>query len=138
MLFRSVTTAFVYDERDLLTEITEGPGLSSIVLTRDARGLTTEAVRNVPLQGTPGPGVTGYGYDAAYQVVGSSHNAQGSVLDDGTYVYNWDLGLRLQSYSDGVTPVAFTRDAFGNVLSRSEGAETREFVWNYGFDLPAI
>ncbi len=133
-----VTTAFTYDERDLLIATTEGPGLSSIALTRDARGLITGAVRNVPLHATPALGLTEYEYDPANQVVGASYDDMGRLLDDGTHTYAWDLASRLESYSDGVTPVGFTRDAFGNVLTRSEGPETQGFVWNYALGLPAI
>lgn len=136
-----VVTTYRYDTADRLTGITEtraGVTLSSIALTKDGVGQTTQATREVPLAPTPLPGNRTQTYNDADQIVGSIYDKMGRLTDDGMRSYTWDLASRLTSYTAGLSTVSFTYDVFRNRLSRSEGGQTRSYVWNYGLGLPSV
>lgn len=136
-------TEFEYDTSDRLIRITDsttggGATLSDISLTRDANGQITQATRDLPLQAaSTSTGVT-QTFDAASQNQSASYDVLGRVQDDGrTYV--WNQADQLLEYVEGSETIGFTRDASGNVLTRTQQGETRSYVWNYAFfGLPSI
>ena len=138
-------TQLEYDDDDRLTRVhdLDPSGLVTVAdhaLTRNAAGRVTSAVRTLQVDGSPALGTAPLAYDAAGQVVGYTYDALGRVIDDGTRTYVWNLASQLVSYtetSSGNT-VAFTHDAFGNLLSRTELGTTEDFVWNYALGLPSI
>lgn len=133
----SITTTYTHDADSRLVRIEES-GLSDIDLTLDPLGRVVATLRDVPLIAIPVEESVTRGFDAAYQADGFSYDAMGRVTADGTRTYLWDLASRLVSYDAGAGPIAFTRDAYGNLLSRTEAGATREYVWNYAFELPSV
>jgi RHS repeat-associated protein len=137
-----VTTSYTHDDAGRVIGIAEHDGqsnlLSSIVLVLDGDGQITQAIRNTPLTAAPDPGSTAYQYDAANRTIGHTYDALGRLLDDGIRTYTWNLADQLTGITQGGTAVGFTRDAFGNVLSRADGSATREFVWNYAMGRPTV
>jgi YD repeat-containing protein len=62
----------------------------------------------------------------------------GRVTNDGVRTYVWDGASRLTSYSEGGFTESFSYDAFGRMLSRSQGALVHTFVWNYSADVATL
>ncbi len=136
-----VTTTYSYDNADRLTAVVEARGqttLSSISLIKDAKGQTKQATRDVPLSPAVGKQNPSQSYNDADQIVGYTYDAMGRLTGVGAVTYSWDLASRLTSYSDGQNTIGFTYDAFDNRLTRTEGGNTRSFVWNYALGLPSI
>jgi RHS repeat-associated protein len=139
-----VTTTISYDADSRVVGIVEASTslslvqLSSIMLTRDAAGHVTQAVRNVPLAAVPGAASLSLSYDAADRLVANTHDAMGRVTSDAARTYSWDLASRLSGYDPGGAPVSFARDGLGSIVARTEAAQTEEWVWNYALGLPSI
>jgi RHS repeat-associated protein len=113
--------------------------LSSIALTRDGKGQITAAARSVPQAASvDGLADSTNTYDGASQLTGAAYDAMGRLTDSGTDTYDWDLASRLTGYTRDGTAVTATYDAAGFRLSRSSGGQTRNYVWNYILDLPAV
>lgn len=133
-----VTTDYTYDVAGRLVDIDEGGGLASTALTRDARGLTIAATRDMPLEAAPAEALRSITHDAANQLLGVTHDPMGRRLDDGMRTFTWDLASRVTSIDDGSGMVTFTHDGFDNVVTRTEAGVTRTYVWNYAQPLPAV
>ena len=133
-----VTTVNTYDDDNRLIGIDEGT-ISSITLTRDAKGQITGAIRLVPLPATAG-GVadSAHTFDAASQVAGFTYDGLGRLTDDGANSFAWDLASRLTSYTVGGSAVNAAYDALGYRITRTTAAGTRSFVWNRALGLPSI
>ncbi|HKU80908.1 MAG TPA: RHS repeat-associated core domain-containing protein, partial [Candidatus Tumulicola sp.] len=138
-----VTTTYTYDADGDVSTIREAASttLSSIALSRDARGLVTQAVRNVPLAIPPETLATfavSHTYDAAGQIKEFAYDAMGRRVSDGTRAYEWDLASRLKTYVSGGTTHTFTHNAAGWLASWTRAGITRDFVWNFALSLPSI
>ncbi|MFH1809732.1 MAG: RHS repeat-associated core domain-containing protein, partial [Pseudomonadota bacterium] len=135
---KGITATYTWDDDSRLVGIDEG-GVSSIALTRDAIGQVTSADRNMPQVGDPelATAVT-QSFDAASQVVTSTYDALGRLLDDGARTYVWDLASRMLSYTEGGNTVSFTYDGAGMRTSRTEGGVTRDYVWNHALGLSSV
>ncbi len=132
---------YAYDNADRLTsavEKTPGPSqISSIAITRDALGQATGIDRRVPLM----PGQTmasnaSFTYDPASQVNGVSHDPLGRMTSDASRSFQWDGASRLMHYAAGADSPSFTYDAFGRILSSSQGSQVATLGWNYGHNPP--
>ncbi len=136
-----VTTSYTYDPDGDVATIKEG-ALSSISLTRDLRGLVTQAVRNVPVSPTPAQlanAQTLHTFSAASQVADFPYDAMGRRLSDETRTYIWDLASHLTQFAavDGTTS-AQTYDGLGLIATQSIGGINFQFVWNHGLAIPSI
>ena len=133
-----VTTSNSYDNDNRLTSITEGD-ISTIALTRDAKGQITGANRDVPLSATAaGLAGSAHTFDAASQVSGFTYDGLGRLSNDGANGFSWDLASRLSSYMEGGNTVSFTYDALGNRISSTEGGVRHDYVLNYALGLTSI
>jgi RHS repeat-associated protein len=132
-----VTTTFGYDSVSRLVSIHEGASgsLASIELTRDAAGHIVSALKELPLQPALQPGRSERSYDAASQILGAEYDALGRMTQDGPRSFEWDMASRLVRVEDATAATTFEYDAFGSLLAWTQGAERREFVWNYGLVL---
>lgn len=134
-------TTYSYDNANRLTGIAESKGqttISSITLSRDGAGQIKEATRSTPLEAAPVQGGRNLAFDDADQVVGYSYDALGRLAAGGGRTYQWDLASRLASYQEGQSTVSFTYDAFGSLLSRTQGSLVKNYVWNYALRLPSV
>jgi RHS repeat-associated protein len=98
----------------------------------------TQAVRNVPLAAVPGAASLSLSYDAADRLVANTHDAMGRVTSDAARSYSWDLASRLSGYDPGGAPASFERDGLGSIVTRTEGAQVEEWIWNYALGLPSL
>ena len=138
-----VTTSFTYDADSDLASITETAGstLSSIALTRDQRGFVSQAVRSVPLSPTTAQVAAAqslHTFDAAGQIGEFKYDAMGRRTSDDTRSYTWDLASHLTSYAAGSNSASITWNGLDLPSSITQGAVTRQLVWNFAFDLPSV
>ena len=138
-----VTTTYTYDDDGRLSGVSEddsGGNLSSITLTRDGEGRITAANRNVPLGLNLSNSEELFTYDAAHQVSGGgfTYDLMGRATSDGARTYPWDLSNRLTSIDNSGNIAAHTYDGLGNLISRTEGGATLDFVLNYALGLPSL
>jgi RHS repeat-associated protein len=114
-----------------------GTVLASVALHRDAAGRIISADRSAP-QIPDVAGSTTQQVDAAHQSSLASYDSMGRVISDVAQQYTWDLASRLSSYTSATGTVAFTYDSMGQRLSRSAGADSVNYVWNYATGLPTV
>jgi len=137
-----VATTYNYDGDGQVVGIEETNGdgmiLAASTLTRDARGLVTQAERTAPVVPEFAPVPERLAYDAAGQIEAFNYDALGRVTNDGTRTYTWDGLSRLTSFSDSSGATQFTYDAFGHRLSHTSGGTTQSYVWNYALGLPSV
>ncbi|MEM6532098.1 MAG: DUF6531 domain-containing protein [Myxococcota bacterium] len=136
-----VATTFDYDDNNVLVGINEAMGaveLSDIMLVRDPLGRTTMATRVLPISPTAPTAGPAYTYDAALQIQAFTYDDLGRLVSDDRRDYSWDLASRLTSLGGGVAATDLGHDAWGSLVSRSEGGATKTFVWNYAFSLSAM
>jgi len=136
-----VTSTTTYDNDDRVLSITEetlSGNLAELTFVRNAQGHLASAVRNVPLEALPTLGETATSFDAAGQIVGATYDELGRLTADTGRTFTWSLGGALTSYTHAGGTVTLTYDGLGNVVQRVEGAQTRDYVWNYGLGLPSI
>ncbi len=136
---------YAYDAADrLISAVETQPGpintpLSSISITRDALGLPTSIDRRQPLMpGETTPATTAFSYDAASQLNGVGHDPLGRTTSEGARTFQWDGASRLTRYAAGADSPQFSYDAFGRVLTRTQGAQTGQYVWNYVTGVPSV
>lgn len=137
---------YAYDAADrLISAVEKQPGpistppLSSIVLTRDALGRPTSIDRRQPLMPVvTSPASVGFAYDPASQVTGLSWDGLARLTGDGARSFVWDGASRLTHYAAGADSPSFTYDAYGRMLSRSLGASSEQYVWNYAHGRPTL
>jgi YD repeat-containing protein len=134
---------YSYDAAGALVNASEiGPGptqLSSIAITRDALEQPTAVERTAPLlSAIQTPGTTNLSYDAASQVSGPTWDGLGRLLGDGSRTLVWDGASRLKSYSMPGESQSFTYDALGGLLSRTQGAASEQYEWNYANGSPTL
>lgn len=132
------TTTYAYDAAGRLVGIDEDGDLASTMLTRDERGLTVAATRDMPLEATPEELQRSITHDPANQLLDATHDAMGRLLADGARTFTWDLASRAIGIDDGSGVVMFTHDGFDHVVTRTEAGATRTHVWNYALALPSI
>jgi len=133
-----VNTTNGYDIDDQLVSLSEG-NLSSIELTRNAKGEISSAIRNVPLVASVSAlNNKVNAVDAASQLDGSTYDALGRTLTDGTNTFVWDLNNRLTSLTNSAGTTTYAYDAMGNRLTKTNAGGTQSFVWNYALGLPSI
>ena len=141
-----VTTTYTYDADGDVASVQEANSsttLSSIVLTRDARGLVTQATRNVPLSPTAAQLAaiqTVHTFDAAGQIGEFQYDAMGRRTTDDSRTYAWDMASRLTSYAAAATSESgiFAYNGLDMLASQTMGGVTQQFVWNFALDLPSI
>ena len=139
-----ITTTYTYDADGAVASIQEAgvATLSSILLTRDTRGLVTSATRNVPLSPTAAQLASlpsTHTYDAGDQIAEFQYDAMGRrTSDDTRSSYTWDLAGRMTGYVASGDSASFTYNAFGWIASQTHGGLTSQYVWNFGLGLPSI
>src|SRR5205823_4187063 len=95
-----VATTYGYDAANRLTGITETraqTALSSITLTKDAAGRTSDATRAAPLDPSLIQGMRNVTFSDADQIAAYSYDAMGRLTTGGGRSYRWDLANRLSS-----------------------------------------
>jgi RHS repeat-associated protein len=138
-----VITKYSYDAEGSIVSIAETGAkvTANTTLTRDKRGRVVKASRTVPLSPLPeqlaGVG-RNYSYDAAYQVIGFGYDAMGRRTSDKTRAYDWDAASRLSSFTENGKTVRFQYDSVGVMTQQTNSGVSRDFVWNYAFDLPSV
>jgi len=138
------SATYQYDAADRLINAVESnpgppstPPLASIAITRDALGQPTSIVRRQPLMpGATMPATNSFAYDAASQISGVSHDALGRTTGDAARTFQWDGASRLTHFTAGADSPQYAYDAFGQVLTSTQGNQTVRQVWNYGHNLP--
>lgn len=138
-------TAYTYDANGRMATIsdTDGGGntVVSIVVTRDAIGRVTSAIRTVPQEAAPAQATAvALSYDAASQIAGASYDGRGRLTDDKAgSSYKWSASSRLLSYARPDGTASFTYDGRGQRISRT-GADgsTVNYVLNYATRLPTV
>ena len=138
-----VSESYTYDSDGRPTTIQANNGstaISSIALTRDARGRVTGAVRSAPNVPDFATGFLGLAYDAASQSYSSTYDSFGRATQDAfaARTYTWDLASRLASYSGSNGSASFTYDAQGQRISATTGGVTQNFVLDYALPLPSV
>jgi len=126
----AVVTNYSYDNDGRISGMeTLGAASASIQLQRDAIGNVTTATRNLPLkpvfintQNSISP--DDYQYDQL-----------GRVLTDGANSYEWNLAGLMTGYNEQIT---LQQDALGHITRRQKDSDITQYVWNFGFSLPAI
>src|SRR5262249_14897920 len=105
---------------------------ASIAITRDALGQVSSIQRSAPvLPSVSNAGTTSLAYDAASQVTGLTWDGLGRLTGDGTRTFVWDGASRLTQYTAGGESPSFMYDAFGNVISRTQGAASEQYLRSY-------
>lgn len=132
------SATYAYDAADRhINFVEKQPGpvqtpIASIAITRDALGQIASIQRSAPVLPSVGSaGTTNFAYDAASQVTGLTWDGLGRLTGDGTRSFVWDGASRLTHYTAGTESPTFTYDAFGSLLSRTQGAASEQYVWNY-------
>jgi len=99
------------------------------------------------LSETRSAGTTGYVYDAADELTGSSgpggsvvygYDGRGEQTSAGAVGYGYDLAGRLTSATVAGTTTVYGYDGDGNRLSATAGASTVEYLWDTNNDLPEL
>ena len=138
------TVTYAYDPAEQVVSYVEGDPdqpipTSSIAITRDALEQPTAVERTAPLlPAVQTPGTTNLAYDAGSQVVGPTWDPLGRLLGDGTRTLVWDGASRLKSYTMPGESQSFGYDAFGRLLSRTQGAASEQYEWNYANASPTL
>jgi RHS repeat-associated protein len=141
----NVTTTYTYDaDGDIASvkEATTAATLSSIGITRDARGLISKADRTVPVTPTAAQLAAAqslHSVNPASQLADFAYDANGRRTSDDTHTYTWNLANHLTGYraSDGSNSL-FTYDATGLLATQTVGGVTRQFVWNHALYVPSV
>jgi RHS repeat-associated protein len=139
-----VVTTYAYDADGNVVstqEATPTTTLATATLSRDARGSVASADRTTPLDVTAAQLATleaSQAFDAASQVTAFSYDGLGRRTSDGQAKYAWDLASRATSVTVGTTTTQYAYDALGAPISESTATTPLQYVWNYGFALPAI
>jgi RHS repeat-associated protein len=133
-----INTTRTYDNDSRLIWLTEG-AISSISLTRDAKGQITSAVRDVPQTASAG-GLPDsiYAVDAASQLDGATYDAMGRLTIEGSNSYSWNLASQLTSKTTADGTTTATYDAMGQRLSKTTRGVTRSYTWNYALSLTSV
>ncbi|WP_373089391.1 RHS repeat-associated core domain-containing protein [Zhongshania sp.] len=120
----------------------DGASLGGISYQRDKAGQIIAEERHLPLDESGWQdGLMTQSVDAAGQLSGNnkSYDALGRLTADDQYSYVWDAASRLTQLSVGGTSYHYEYDGFGGVVQRSDGEQSQQYVWNYGYErLPAI
>ena len=140
------SAAYQYDAAGRLADLVEKqpgpintPALAHIAITRDALGEPVSIDRAQPLlPGVQSVSSTTFGYDAASQINGDTYDAMGRLIGDGARTFQWDGASRLAGYAGGGSAPQYAYDAFGRPLSRTMGATSEQYVWNYADDATAL
>lgn len=137
------TGAYAYDAAGhLVNAVEQEPGptnLSSLTITRDALEQPTAVERAAPLlPAVQAPGTTNLSYDAASQVAGLTWDGLGRLMGDGSRTLVWDGASRLSSYTAPGEAQSFSYDAFGRLRSRTQGAASEQYEWNYTNGSPTL
>lgn len=159
-------TAFTYDDAGRLTSLSrpngivtnvaydadgrliavEDAGISTVTVTRNARGDVVTSSRDASAAVFPELDDVAFTFDAASQPEDIMHDALGCPTTGGARTYAWNLSTQLESYDEGGNVVSFTYDVFHNVASRTEGGVaarggggvTERYVWNHALAMPSI
>jgi len=126
-----VHAIYTYDAAGRRTRIQEG-GLIDIQYTYDAGGLPTEIdYTAVPLD--PASVIADEGtnltYDAAAQVAtgGYQYDARGRLTNAPNTAFAWDDAQRLVAIDN----VEFSYNPFGDLVTRTDGANSNRYFYNY-------
>jgi YD repeat-containing protein len=112
---------------------------SSIAITRDVLEQPTAVERLTPLlPAIQTPGTTNLSYDAASQVTGLTWDGLGRLMGDGSRTLTWDGASRLKQYTAPGESQSLTYDGFGNLLTRTQGATSEQYEWNYANGSPTL
>ena len=135
-----VTTEITYDPNEWVLSVQHtGQNVSlEVALERDESGQITSQSIESPLDLHPAGGVLSFTYDAANQIADAEYDDRGRITRDRIRQYTWDGDGRLTAYAGADGMAGFTYDAFGNRISRSNGAGAESYVLNYAHPLAAV
>ena len=139
-----IQSTYAYDGCERLVNVLDGDPdkpipVSSISITRDALEQPTAVERSAPLlPAVQTPGTTNFSYDSASQVIGPTWDGLGRMIGDGSRTLVWDGASRLRSYTAPSESQNFSYDAFGNLLSRTQGSISEQYEWNYANSSPTL
>lgn len=123
---RENSTAFSWDDRDRLRDVTDPLGVTTVGYTYDALG------RIVGIANARGDRIT-LGYDADGRLVSKAYN------DAQVAVYAWSDGSALSAVTDASGTKAFTYDAAGRVTGIAyPGGKTAAFGYDGNGNLEGI
>lgn len=130
----NLATTFTYDSLERSASIDHG--FSSLQIMHNVDGQVSSVNRLQALEPKL-PDAVSYTYDAADRVLEFDYDALGRVIKDGTRSYTYDGASRLtRVVSSG--DVTFEYNGFGHIVKRTEGGNTREYVWNHAGKFPVI
>ena len=139
-----VMTDYQYDAAGRITRLTERTAvetLSTVALTRDARGQIRDALRRVLVRPPVAAPSRAFGYDDASQIVGWIYDGMGRLVDNdgpGPNYIQYNLASDMLSYYQDGMGASFTYDGLGQPITRIEGPITRDWVWNYALPRPSL
>ncbi|MCC6142648.1 MAG: RHS repeat protein [Candidatus Hydrogenedentes bacterium] len=114
-------------------------GLSLIGANLDDAGRIKPGFSNsAPLVLDRSPFTRVSSFNQANRNEGWMYTSGGMVLTDGNRNYKWDLAERLANYTEGSRTVSFNYDVLGNILTRRDGDQITNYVWNYALDQPRV
>ena len=139
-----VQTIYHYDADNNVTEIEtrKNPDeISDVILQWNESGQLVSENRSGPAI-LPALALSSadrqFDYTVSSQDAAQTFDALGRLTSDGVRTYTWDLASRLMSWTQGAETVNFAYNGLGDPVSRSDGASSVQYVWNYGFTRPCI
>jgi len=133
-----VTTRRVIGIKEEFDDNGTAATLALIELDRDARGHIVSANRNVPQAMELVNAYQTFAFNAASEVEPFIYDAEGRLVDDGSRLYEWDLASRLTGFREGTRNVSYVYDAMRNIVRRTDGSTTENYVWNYALERESI
>lgn len=130
----SQVTKFTSDTLDRSASIDHG--FSSLQIVRNVDGQVASVNRLQALKANL-PDPASYTYDAADRVLEFNYDALGRVTGDGKRTYTYDGASRLTRVVAS-SDVSYEYNGFGHIVKRTEGGNTREYVWNHAGFFPVI
>ncbi len=130
----SLATTFSYDVSGRSKAINHGFSSLEIIYNNDGQ---ISAVNRSQALAPALPDSLNYTYDAADRIVEFEYDALGRVTNDGKRAYTYDGASRLIGVV-AEKQVSYQYNGFGHIVKRTEGANTREYVWNHTGKMPVI
>lgn len=130
----NLTTTFAYDSQDRSSSIDHG--FSSLQIMHNVDGQISSVNRLQALKPEL-PSAVSYTYDAADRILAFDYDALGRVIKDGTRSYTYDGASRLTRVVAS-SDVVYEYNGFGHIVKRTEGGNTREYVWNHAGQFPVV
>src|SRR3990172_2816804 len=114
-----------YDSLDRLT-VADGPW--------GAGSFTYDVVGNRTSKDIAGENIN-YSYGADNRLSGVVHDANGNIIDDGTFTYTYDSENRLIQVTNGVDVTTYEYDGDGRRIKRVTNGETTYYAYGVGLNV---